>query len=230
MAQAPCKGLSGHHAGFREWIDATETKEHIEYLYQRGVSLTTIALNVGLTAAGVAYIRNKSRWVRRGVSEAILDLTPRLALVPEMDETIRRKYVDTEPSRRARGPRVLKEFGIRRLRALQCMGWPLDTLSEKVGFNTWNFMQCGTRGSRTTRTRHEAVVRVYDELWNVPGPSHSARCRAFKAGYHPPLAWDDIDNLACKPRGVAKDAMPKDRQTEEREERRRKRAVERRSR
>jgi hypothetical protein len=228
MAQAPCKGLSGNHTGFREWIDATETREHIEYLRSRGVSMTAIAMELGLTPQAVSYIRTTSRWVRRGVAEGILSLTPKLALNPQADEDKPRPT--TKRGHSMSGARVPKVFAVRRIRALQCMGYTMDYLCERVGFNLWNLLQEGPRGSRTTKRRHDAVVAMYEELWNIPGPSHSARVRAFAKGYHPPLAWDDIDNIACVPVRTPRAQRPRSRHIELREEKRAKRAVERRNR
>jgi hypothetical protein len=57
-----------------------------------------------------------------------------------------------------------------------------------------------------TKRKHDAIARVYDALWNQPGPSDKGRRRAAKLGYAPPVAWDDetIDDPAAVPNLGAK--------------------------
>lgn len=192
----------------KEWVDATATKQHIDWLRTKGVTMTAIAMEVGVTMQSVAYLRATSRWVRRYMQDAILDIEPDLATRPERDDSHDDWKVDSEMSRRARGARVPKQFSIRRIRALQCQGWPIFELSERVGFNIWNVLQTEGyqgrdkqhgRGDKHVTWRYEKIVALYDELWDVQGPSWNTRVRALQKGWHLPMCWDNIDDMDAKP-------------------------------
>lgn len=87
----------------------------------------------------------------------------------------------------------------RRLQALLSIGWRHTDIAPLVGFATSNLTLPQTHS--ITRTKHDAMVRVYDELWDKPGPSRVTIERAVRAGYLPPLAWDDdtIDDPTHSP-------------------------------
>jgi hypothetical protein len=93
----------------------------------------------------------------------------------------------------------------RRLQALAAIGWPATELASRLGYTP---RQARTRiadlrhpTGRAYRTTAEAVARLYNELSGTPGPSSSARIRAHRAGWAPPLLWDgiNIDDPAARP-------------------------------
>jgi hypothetical protein len=87
----------------------------------------------------------------------------------------------------------------RRLQALIAIGWPIRELARQMGWtgNPGLLLY----GERQQVHKHTAalVADVYDRLWDVPGPSVRSRRAAARAGYAPPLAWDDIDDPAATP-------------------------------
>lgn len=83
---------------------------------------------------------------------------------------------------------------IRRYRALCCLGWTTDTQIEMAGirFDITHIMRRG----HVHRSTHDAMVKLYDRLWDTPGPSSRTRLLAKRKGWLPPMAWDDdeLDN------------------------------------
>ena len=71
-----------------------------------------------------------------------------------------------------------------------------------VGETTVSHWALRERVATTTATK---VARLYEELWDQPGPSTRTRQRAERLKWAPPLAWDDgtgphgIDNPKARP-------------------------------
>jgi len=97
-------------------------------------------------------------------------------------------------ARRGLPARVSAVGFIRRYRALCCMGWTTDQQIELAGirFDVTHILRRG----HIHRSTHEAMVALYEQLWNSPGPSRRTRLLAERKGWLPPMAWDDdeIDN------------------------------------
>lgn len=90
--------------------------------------------------------------------------------------------------------------GRRRIQALMAMGWRHQDLSPIAGLNTANIIH--QRGEWFTKRKHDAIKRLYDQLWDKRGPATTLSInRIIKAGYAPPLAWDDdtIDDPNAEP-------------------------------
>lgn len=84
---------------------------------------------------------------------------------------------------------------IRRIRALQAIGWRLSDLDQAMGYSgRSNAMHNLTRQEFVRRDTAEKVAAAYDRMCMTPGPSQRSRDLARKWGWLPPLAWDDIDN------------------------------------
>jgi len=85
---------------------------------------------------------------------------------------------------------------IRRYRALCCLGWTTDVQIEMAGirFDITHIMRRG----HVHRSTHDAMVKLYDQLWATAGPSSRTRLLAARKGWLPPMAWDDdeLDNPA----------------------------------
>jgi len=92
----------------------------------------------------------------------------------------------------------------RRVQALQRLGWSAEYMSKRLGkCRAWlQMMVKHNQSGRIYRRNHEAVAALYDELSMTLGPSRITRMRAEKAGYLPPLAWDDdrIDDPTYTPK------------------------------
>lgn len=163
---------------------------HVQALIaQHGVSVRSIGEVAG---TGPAIISDLNRGIRRGMmkeTEAkILAVTP-AAIFSRPNQT---GYV---PSIGAR----------RRLQALLVMGWRHQDLSPRLGFRTGTLNH--QAGEWISQRKHDAVKELYAQLWNVKGPATALSVRRIaKAGYAPPLAWDDdtIDDPAATPDTGAK--------------------------
>lgn len=90
----------------------------------------------------------------------------------------------------------------RRLEALAAIGWPLHDIAARLGLparqiSNWR----ATTHPHIRRSRAAAVARIYDQLWDTPGPSERARGHAARAGWPVPMAWSDdtIDDPAAEP-------------------------------
>ena len=93
---------------------------------------------------------------------------------------------------------------VRRIRALQAMGWTLRHIEIATGGTgegnaLWNKLQSPSIHLDTANK----VAAVYDRLHMRVGPSKRTRQLAVKRGWAPPLAYDDIDDLTEQPQGMA---------------------------
>lgn len=113
------------------------------------------------------------------------------------------------------GPAWVDATGTRRrLQALAAVGWSPARVSAELGFSrTW--AQKLTTVGRVHRVNAALVADVYERLWNAAPPQGTAGERlsmlralsaARKAGWPPPLAWDDnsIDDPAAGPAVVVR--------------------------
>lgn len=90
----------------------------------------------------------------------------------------------------------------RRLQALAAIGWSSDSLTTHTGITTRYLSNLRTRcRHQVRRETAELIRRVYDQLWNQPGPSQHMRARANHFRWAPPMAWDDhaIDDPTATP-------------------------------
>lgn len=90
----------------------------------------------------------------------------------------------------------------RRIQALMCLGWSMADIARLLGDRGSNVRRI-MRSPTITRRFATRFARVYDELsWQVPAPTTQyrrasitrAKGIAARNGWHPPLAWNDIDN------------------------------------
>lgn len=91
---------------------------------------------------------------------------------------------------------------IRRIQALQRLGWTRAELSARLG-KSHAYLSVATSPNRkwVNQATHDAIDRLYQELCMTPGMSVRAKVWAARRGYVPPLAWDDIDNPDEHPTG-----------------------------
>lgn len=83
---------------------------------------------------------------------------------------------------------------VRRIRALQALGWRYRDIDEAAGRGGRNWAHNLTTQARVHLDTAELVEAVYDRLSMTPGPSDRVRKHAQKMRWAPPLAWDDIDH------------------------------------
>jgi hypothetical protein len=117
------------------------------------------------------------------------------------------RTTDRTGPRRSGLPRLDATGSRRRLQALAAIGWSCRQLSAELG-STGDVLFKLVSGRTTTVNARTArrVAELYDRLSMTPGPSLQVAERALKAGWPPPLAWDDelLDDpasLACQDPG-----------------------------
>jgi lambda repressor-like predicted transcriptional regulator len=169
------------------FVPIDRARSHIAGLRRQGLSVRSIAHAAGLPLSTVAPIawpdyHPRRTKVRPEVEAAILRVAPRVDALPP-------------------GAYLPAAGTIRRVRALQAIGWPLDQLAARLGVHTQSLSRMCTKANEVTVERARAVLDLYDELSMTPGPSEKTRRRAEREGWAPPLAWDDdeIDDPKAAP-------------------------------
>jgi hypothetical protein len=112
-------------------------------------------------------------------------------------------------------PRLCSAVGLRRrVQALMRLGWTQRHIADVSGVHTrvLSHLSYGDPDRNVFRPTAVGVVRAYDTLSMQLGPSRHTRGRAERAGWPPPLAWDDdtIDDPATKPHGRHRDTTQHD--------------------
>lgn len=171
-----------------QWLrgetDATRARAHItELALSQKASLRSISRAAGVSSAVVQQIHSGCQGrVSRHCERLILDVTPERIL-------------------QAAGGRnfVPKTGTLRRLEALQAIGWPLACISEIAGVNTEDIRH--SRGPWVHAAQAAAIRVTYALLSDRPGPSSRTSIRAAKLGYLGPIHWDDdtIDDATVSP-------------------------------
>lgn len=87
----------------------------------------------------------------------------------------------------------------RRVRALMANGWRHQDITEFIG-RASHHLAAG-RHPRMPALDWRIVAATYDKLSDTNGGSRRTLLRAQKAGFPPPLAWDDIDDPNETPSG-----------------------------
>lgn len=92
----------------------------------------------------------------------------------------------------------------RRLQALAVMGWDTSTLAARAGLRATALMAIRNGERATVSVALDAAVRqVFAEVCMSRGPSaRTVDIAVRRHGWAPPLAWDDIDDPAERPRGM----------------------------
>jgi hypothetical protein len=98
----------------------------------------------------------------------------------------------------------------RRLQALAVMGHSGPALAARLGVTaTWVHYLRHRGAGCVSASLAAAVAVLYDELWDVPGPSRRTARLAARRRWAPPMAWDDnpgdphwIDDAAARPSGI----------------------------
>ena len=177
--QATRRARKISRAGLTALTDATPAKRHIDRLIAAGHTACSIAYTAGLEPNLVHYIHRTAKRTRPAVIAAILAVH-----TPE-------GHVSSAGTRR-------------RLHALATLGWPLHEIGARLGVGETTVSHWALR-ERVATTTATKVARLYEELWDQPGPSTRTRQRAERLKWAPPLAWDDgagphgIDNPKARP-------------------------------
>lgn len=170
--------------------DAGPVVDHLRRLSQRGIGLRRVAELSGLPYRSLTRLiyatatgsPSPPRRVHTGTAQRIL-------AVP---------LNSTSP---AGGARIDGVGTQRRLQALVAVGWNVSALADMLGRDTASLRRTLHR-ERVNASTAAAVADMYERLWDTPPPETtrterhaSAEARAFarRQGWHPPMAWDDID-------------------------------------
>lgn len=97
---------------------------------------------------------------------------------------------------------------VRRLQALQAIGYGYPRLAIETGISEKTLRNPTYRGQWVYRVTADAVATVYERLCMTPldGPyARRSRNMAAAKGWMPPLAWDDIDDPDERPVHRARD-------------------------
>jgi hypothetical protein len=100
-------------------------------------------------------------------------------------------------------PALVSSVGTqRRLRALAAIGWDINTLARRGGYEpiairNWRAARC----PRIKATQAARIAALYEQLSGTQGPSSRSCGHARREGWAPPLLWDelDIDDPAVNP-------------------------------
>jgi hypothetical protein len=171
--------------GIKRLVPAAPAQAHVQHLVQRqGLSIRGIAEAAGVSPHMVSCLnRGLKPGLRRDSEKAILAVTAESVLA--------------RPNGEGFVPNI---GGRRRIQALMAMGWRHQDLTPLLGINTGNIIH--QEGGWFTKRKHDAIKDLYDRLWDKRGPATTLSInRVVKAGYAPPLAWDDdtIDDPNARP-------------------------------
>ena len=175
-----------NYLGIVKLVDAQPLKDHVAMLMESGMSFKAIALTAGWASRNaLADAMSRKRVTPRTLARV-------LAVHPELDNR-KDAYVDATGS-------------ARRLQALAINGWPTRNLAKQLGHKDPATIQHIANGKTPTirlRTKDD-IRRLFDELWDQPGPSKRTADIAKARGWLPALAWDDdlIDRPEHQPEDV----------------------------
>lgn len=167
-------------AGVEVMVDPSRALEHILDLEAVGVTSAMVAWRAGLTIRAIRNLRaGVNGQIRRDTELAILavDHLP-------------------HPSQRMVPP----TGAVRRVRALQSIGWTTYQLAEMVG-TTQSHLSKMQHATSITYRRWVEVRDLFDRLSTVPGDSVETRKRAAAKGWLLPMEWEgyDIDDPRMTP-------------------------------
>lgn len=172
--------------GVERLVSAERAASHIHSLHELGFGDAAIAEAAGVNKSTVGNLRRgRNRRVYPEIDSKIMAVTPEAIY----SRSNRRGYVP--------------DLGaVRRLQALLCMGWRYKDLDSRLGFPASKVQE----GSGwISQYKHEAVVRLYEELWDKRGPASQGYINKLRRrGWVPPLAWDEgaIDDPAAEAYGT----------------------------
>ena len=93
----------------------------------------------------------------------------------------------------------------RRIQSLMALGWTSDEIGVATGAMSGKHIQQTSYKARVRLDTARLIATAYRQLSATPGTSSQTRGRAERAGWPPPMAWDDgtgphgIDNPQATP-------------------------------
>lgn len=166
---------------------APQVRRHVRSLRAAGMTVGEIADLAGVSYNCVSRVANNAKLVAPVTADSILGVTVGMHR-PSMSPRKQIPALGTQ----------------RRLQALVYMGWPTDELMRRIGSNPAYTRIFTAR--LVMQEKAEAVRRLYDELWDKPGPDtpagRRAALRARRNGWHGPLSWDNPDDMTETPKAT----------------------------
>lgn len=180
-------------------VDAAPAREHIRALQAAGLGLKRVAALSGVPHGSLSklmYGTRRADGTTRAPSQRIKPATAAavLAVRATLDDLGATVHVDGTGTRR-------------RLQALVAIGWSVSELGRRLSMDN---VHRTIKTERVNAGTARAVRALYDQLWDTP-PQPATRWEraavsrvhadARRAGWAPPLAWDDdtIDDPAATP-------------------------------
>jgi lambda repressor-like predicted transcriptional regulator len=154
-------------------VSGDAVRAHVQALLDQGMSLRSIGKFSGVSASTISNVMSRpSSGINKRNEARILALAaPVYELEPEAETFV---------------PRV---GAVRRIQALLALGWTHAHMKAECGVLTHVLLS--QSGGWVTQRNHNRVAAMFERLSMTPGPSSLTRARAARAGYLPPLAWDD---------------------------------------
>ncbi len=156
--------------------DPGPARDHLAALRRYGLSVEAIADLSGQSTSQLAALLYPAhhRWNTKITAEAANRI---LAVGFDLDAV---------PGNR----RISSAGTLRRLQALAVLGWPLSVLATDLGVTVQAVAVLRRRPTVSAATARK-VRDVYDARSMSTGPSQRTTAAALRAGWLPPLAWDD---------------------------------------
>lgn len=176
------------------WTDADPVRQHVQQLMADGMSIKRIAAAANVSPTRISYLL-----YGRGKREVPTKVRPDYAAAVMAVQS---------------NPRLVPIFRVsRRLRALVALGYSQRALSERLGVSQGRVWQYTIEHQdHVTEDTFAAVDALFRQLsmklpprrtTNEKYSASKAMNTAKRRGYAPPLAWNDIDDPAERPRGRA---------------------------
>lgn len=190
---------------WQPYVPADPARQHVRALMAAGIGLKRVAALSGIS--------NGVLWkLLYGVG----DRAPSRTIRPATEA----KLLAVTTDQHAAGAKIPALGTRRRLQALACLGWSINRLAEHADLDRQPLDHAlhGRGQDLVLRRTADAVTALHDELWNTPAPAEDQRSRisvsrtktrAQRAGWQPPLAWDDIDDPCEQPQADPDDVDPR---------------------
>lgn len=182
-ARGMCESHYRRHIrmGFFGLVDATPVRAHLVVLRGLGWTWEQIGSAAGHSSwtAHHLFTHPEQQRLRKEVAASLL-------AIPAVSRASHRG-MDTTGA-------------LRRLRALQWMGWPMSKISAHLGRPQRSLYAQIFREEMSARLILD-ISAMYEELSHLTGPSKISSTKARRSGYHPPAAWDvdTIDDPDAQP-------------------------------
>lgn len=173
------------------YVDAEPARQHALALRAAGMGRRRLAQLSGVSDSVIHVLINGRPERGTGPSRRIAADNARAILAVPMPGT----------AHLAAGARVDITGTTRRMRALVAIGYTQSDLAGRIGITAPNSTNLFSGEGQVLAATAMKVAALYDQLSMTSGPSQTARSRARKLRWHPPLAWDDdtIDDPNAQP-------------------------------